>query len=79
MDFIYVNFDKVYKNMVKLDLTEDMNIRLWFMPTVTVFNIFTEFIKWKLVDSGLKNWNSSCFPASHCIQSIIVFYPAFKR
>ena len=27
---INVNFDKVYKNMVKLDLTEDMNIRLWF-------------------------------------------------
>lgn len=53
------NFDKVYKNMVKLDQAEDMNIRLWFHPTVTVFNIFhmPEFIKWKLVDSGLKNWN----------------------
>ena len=52
-------FDSVYKNMLKLDRNEKIKLKAWFAFTVTPFNVFhfPEFMKWKLVESGLTKFN----------------------
>jgi hypothetical protein len=52
-------FDAVYKNMLKLDQNEKIKLKAWFAFTVTPFNVFhfPEFMKWKLVESGLTKFN----------------------
>jgi hypothetical protein len=52
-------FDAVYKNMLKLDQNEKIKLKAWFAFTVTTFNVFhfPEFMKWKLIESGLTKFN----------------------
>ena len=52
-------FDAVYKNMLKLDQNEKIKLKAWFAFTVTPFNVFhfPEFMKWKLIESGLTKFN----------------------
>lgn len=52
-------FDPVYKNMLKLDQNEKINLKAWFAFTVTPFNVFhfPEFMKWKLTESNLTKFN----------------------
>lgn len=58
------NWESVYKNLKKLNDNDDVNFKLWNTYTVTVFNVFhfPEFIRWKLEDSGLDNFNSPSSP-----------------
>jgi sulfatase maturation enzyme AslB (radical SAM superfamily) len=52
-------FDQVYKNMLKIDQNQKINLRGWFAFTVTPFNVFhfPEFMKWKLTESQLTRFN----------------------
>jgi sulfatase maturation enzyme AslB (radical SAM superfamily) len=53
------NFDAVYQNMLKIDQNPDINLKGWFAFTVTPMNVFhfVEFMKWKLISSGLTRFN----------------------
>jgi len=53
------NFDQVYKNMMKLNNNENINLKAWFAFTVTPYNVFhfPKFMKWKLTESGLTKFN----------------------
>ena len=52
-------FDAVYKNMMTLQTNDRINLKAWFAFTVTPYNVFhmPEFMKWKLVESGLTKFN----------------------
>ena len=52
-------FDAVYKNMMTLQTNDRINLKAWFAFTVTPYNVFhmPEFMKWKLVESGLTQFN----------------------
>ena len=52
-------FDAVYKNMMTLQTNNRINLKAWFAFTVTPYNVFhmPEFMKWKLVESGLTKFN----------------------
>jgi len=52
-------FDAVYKNMLRLQENDNINLKAWFAFTVTPFNVFhlPEFMKWKLEESGLTKFN----------------------
>lgn len=52
------NWDAVYKNMQRLEQA-DINLKAWYAFTVTPLNIFhlPEFMRWKLTESGLENFN----------------------
>lgn len=54
------NFDQVYKNMLKLNQSDKINLRAWFAFTVTPYNVFhfPEFMKWKLTESNLTRFNT---------------------
>ena len=53
------NFNQVYKNMLKIEQNQKINLRGWFAFTVTPFNVFhfPEFMKWKLTESQLTRFN----------------------
>lgn len=57
-------WDSVYKNLIKLDQNEKINLKCWFAFTVTAYNVFhlPEFMKWKLTESGLKRFNITTSP-----------------
>jgi len=52
-------FDAVYKNMMRLQENDKINLKAWFAFTVTPYNVFhmAEFMKWKLTESGLTKFN----------------------
>ena len=52
-------FSAVYKNMLRLQENDRINLKAWFAFTVTPFNVFhlPEFMKWKLTESGLTKFN----------------------
>lgn len=52
-------FEQVYKNMLKLDQNDKINLKGWFAYTITPYNVFhfPEFMKWKLTESGLTKFN----------------------
>ena len=52
-------FDAVYKNMMRLQENDKINLKAWFAFTVTPYNVFhmPEFMKWKLTESGLSKFN----------------------
>ena len=54
------NFDQVYKNMQAIDDNKNIALKGWFAVTVTPLNVFhfPEFMKWKLITSGLTRFNS---------------------
>lgn len=56
----------IYKNLQKVN---DRNLNLWITYTVTVYNVFhlPEFMKWKLEESGLDNFNKHRLIVSHHI------------
>lgn len=54
------NFNQIYNNIVKVDNNTNINLNGWIACTITVLNVFQypELIKWKLLDSNLKRFNS---------------------
>jgi MoaA/NifB/PqqE/SkfB family radical SAM enzyme len=52
-------FDQVYKNMLKINNNNNINLKAWFAFTLTTINVFhfVEFMKWKLTESELTRFN----------------------
>lgn len=58
------NWNQVYSNMLKLENNTDINFYCWFAFTITTVNVLhlPEFMKWKLTESNLYNFNSIINP-----------------
>lgn len=53
------NWERVWKNLNKIQNNNDINFKCWFAFTITPFNVFhfPEFMKWRLEESGLTKFN----------------------
>ncbi len=53
------NWERVHKNLNKIQNNNDINFKCWFAFTITPFNVFhfPEFMKWRLEESGLTKFN----------------------
>ena len=53
------NWERVHKNLNKIQNNNDINFKCWFAFTITPFNVFhfPEFMKWRIEESGLTKFN----------------------